>query len=164
MNKIEVSEVCTSEALEQRGIPEEVFNKMKPFYRENLALSIKYAGKHVVADFYNIGKQGKAFNMEMKEKKRSKFAVEMAHVFAVNSQWDNNGKLYIVLEPESDQYNKDLAADIAKRKKVDGLKLKGAAALTAAIENVGKISSEDLAAKEQEEFDKLLEEEKGGNK
>lgn len=94
------------------------------FQKELDTIEKKYAGKTIMANFFQLGRlEGKAFSREAKKDLRKGVAVpvECSHFVTINRQWANCGKLYEIDEAATEQFHEDLDAhkkNLAKRDKI----------------------------------------------
>lgn len=96
----------------------------------------KYRGKTVIANFYQLGREGNAFNPEMRKIRMSNQPVEVSHFERINNQWWNCGKLYEMDEEKTEEWYENLA--VHKKVLNDKAQVERAAgqALVGALESV----------------------------
>lgn len=114
--------------------------------KELLLLEDKYDGKHVVCDYYQLGRMhGKQFSQEAKTLISKDIPVEIDHFVSVNWHWDSAGKLYIINEAKTAEFAKRLQAHKETLQERDETEQAAGKALTGALKSV-KAASKPSAA------------------
>lgn len=98
----------------------------------------KYAGKIVIANYYQLGMEAKQFKTDMRKTLRTGMPVEFSHLATMNSQWQNCGKLYVIDEAATAKFQEDLAAHKENLAKAEEVRAAGAEQLADAITNISK--------------------------
>lgn len=123
----------------------------KDFQDQLSELEKKYAGKTVIANFFQLGREGNKFSRELKRELRKDSPVEMAHIVAINGQWANCGKLYEVDEEKTEEWQEKVGEhkeNLVKRDKAEKL---GAKKLASALAEMGSEKEEKVDEEKTEE-------------
>lgn len=114
----------------------------------------KYKNTIVIADLYNLGREGKIFSLEMRKIVRKSVKVECEEMCKYNWHWDSAGKLYIFDKEATEKRNVAHKVWVKEMAAKEDLKAEVGAALTDAMTTIGKTAktnASEKAKKKQEE-------------
>lgn len=114
----------------------ELNKHIEAIQKETARIEKKYVNKTVIADFYQLMRENKNFSPDHKKLEQEKQPVEVSHLVQINSNWAQNGKLYVIDEDATEEWFEKLEDHREGLKEKDKLEKAAGEALKGALKGV----------------------------